>query len=73
MNLNRTAKGLEVRGRVVDPQWWPVSERVAVIIPTQQTALEPNEAIKARLLLEGVRPDVTRAGVRVEVTGVIFD
>ena len=72
-DTGRVIKGLEVRGTLIDPQGEPVSERVAVIIPTQQTAIEPNEAIKARLLLEGVRPEPTHAGVRVEVTGVIFD
>lgn len=72
-DTGRVIKGLEVRGTVVDTQGSPMNERVAVIIPTQQTALEPNEAIKARLLLEGVRPEATRVGSRVEVTGVIFD
>jgi hypothetical protein len=69
----RIIKGLELRGTVVDPQGSPVGRRVAIIIPTQQTAIEPDEAIKARLLLEDVRPEAKRAGARVEVTGVIFD
>ncbi len=72
-DTGRVIKGLEVRGTVVDRQGVAVSERVAVIIPTQQTAIEPNEAIKARLLLECLRPEPTHAGVRLEVTGVIFD
>ncbi|MGH9852061.1 MAG: hypothetical protein ACREBD_19670 [Blastocatellia bacterium] len=72
-NTGRVIKGLEVRGTAVDRQGGAVSERVAVIIPTQQTAIEPNEAIKARLLLKDIRPEASHAGVRMEVTGVIFD
>jgi hypothetical protein len=69
----RVIKGLEVRGSVVDHEGRSMSERVAVIIPTQQTAIEPNEEINARLLLEGVSPEATRAGVRMEVTGVVLE
>ncbi len=72
-DTGRIIKGLEVRGTVVDSQGSPLNELVAVVIPAQQAAIEPNEAIKARLLLEGVRPDAARASVRMEVTGVIFD
>ena len=72
-DTGRVIKGLEVRGTVVDRQGGVVSEPVTVIIPTQQTAIEPNEAIRARLLLEGLRPETTHASVRVEVTGVIFE
>jgi len=43
----------------------PVSDRIAVIIPTQQTTIEPNEEINARLLLEIARPEAIHAGVRV--------
>ncbi len=64
---------LAMRGAVVDSQRTPVSERVAVLIPTQQTAIEPNEAIKSRLLLKGIKPEASRADVRMEVTEVIFD
>ena len=72
-DTGRIIKGLEVRGTVVDSQGSPLSELVAVVIPTQQTAVEPNEAIKARLLLEGVGPEANQVGVRMEVTGVILD
>jgi hypothetical protein len=72
-DTGRIIKGLEVRGTVVDSQGIPLSELVAVVIPTQQTAIEPNEAIQARLLLEGVGPEAAQVGVRMEVTGVIFD
>jgi len=72
-HTGRVIKGLEVRGTVVGEQGELVSEQIAVIIPTQQTAIEPNEAVNARFLLEGVRPEAARASVRLEVTGVIFD
>lgn len=72
-DTGRIIKGLEVCGTVVDSQGNPLSGLVAVVIPTQQTVIEPNEAIKARLLLEGVGPEAAQAGVRMEVTGVIFD
>lgn len=58
---------------VFDAQVFPVRERMAVIIPTQQVALEPNEAIKARILLEDIKLEVERAKIRVEVTGSLFD
>lgn len=70
-DTGRLIKGLEMRGTVVDLQGSPVSELVAVVIPTQQTAIEPNEAIKARLLLAAALPDATSVGVRLEVTGVM--
>ena len=47
--------------------------RTAVIIPTRQTVLEPNEVIKARILLEDIRMDVKRANIRMEVTRALFD
>lgn len=72
-DTGRIIKGLEVCGKVIDSQGSPLSELIAVVIPTQQTAIEPNEVIKARLLLEGVGPEAAQAGVRMEVTGVIFD
>jgi hypothetical protein len=72
-DTGRVINGLEMRGIVFDAQGFPSLERTAVIIPTQQTALEPNEVIKARILLEDVEPEVKRAKVRMEVTGVLFD
>jgi hypothetical protein len=72
-DTGRVIKGLEVRGTVIDHQGRPVSERVAVVIPTQQIAIEPYEEINARLLLESARPEATHTGARVAVTGLIFD
>lgn len=69
----RIIKGLEVRGTAVDSQGSPLSELIAIVIPTQQTAIEPDEAIKVRLLLRGVRPEAAQADLRMGVTGVIFD
>lgn len=72
-DTGRVIKWLEVCGTVVDSQGNPLSQLVAVVIPTQQRAIEPNEVIKARLLLEGVGPEPAQACARMLVTGVIFD
>jgi hypothetical protein len=69
----RTVRGLEMRGTVLDAQSSPLRERTVVIIPARQTALEPDEAINVRILLEGVSPDSQRAGLLMEVTGVHLD
>jgi hypothetical protein len=72
-NTGRTLRGLEMRGAVFDAQSSLLRERTVVIIPAQQTALEPEEAISVRILLEGLSPEAERAGVLMEVTGVHFD
>ncbi len=72
-DTGRIIKGLEVCGTVVDSQGNQLSELVKVVIPAQKTAIEPNEAIKTRLLLKGVGPESAQAAVRMSVTGVIFD
>jgi hypothetical protein len=72
-DTGRVIKGLEVRGALVDPHRGTMSERVAVVIPAQQSAIEPNEAIKARVMLAGINPEALHGGVGLEVTGVIFD
>ncbi|HEV2913777.1 MAG TPA: hypothetical protein VGX92_10910 [Pyrinomonadaceae bacterium] len=69
----RTVSGLEMRGTVLDAQSSRLRERTVVVIPARQTALEPDEAINVRILLEGISPDLERAGVLMEVTGVHFD
>ena len=68
-----TIRGLEMRGAVLDAQSSRLRERTVVVIPARQTALEPDEAINVRILLEGISPDAERAGVLMEVTGVHFD
>jgi hypothetical protein len=72
-DTGRTINGLEMRGIVFDAQGSPVKERIAVIIPTQQAALEPNEVIKAHILLDGFKLEAERANIRMEVTGLLFD
>jgi hypothetical protein len=69
--IARNDKGLTVI--VFDAQGFPVRERRAAIIPTQQVALEPNEVIKAHILLEDIKLEVERAKIRVEVTWPLFD
>src|SRR5262245_15911584 len=45
-----------MRGALVYPQGSIYNQRTAVIFPTQQTALEPNEVIKVHIPLECVKP-----------------
>lgn len=71
-NTGRTITGLEVRGAVVDPNGNPVRERTVVVIPNQQAALEPEERISVRIVLENISPEAERAGVEMEITGVKF-
>src|ERR1044072_8775862 len=72
-NTGRTISGLEVRGAVVDTENSIVRERTVAVIPLQQTALEINEAINVRILLEGVDRDADRARAVLEVTGITFE
>jgi hypothetical protein len=44
-----------------------------VVVPTRQSALEPEETINVSILLEGVRPEARSPVPLVEVTGVRFD
>jgi hypothetical protein len=68
----RTISGLEIRAALLDPQYFSVSERSVLIVPARQTVLEPGEAIKVRLLLEGVSPAAERVSPLLEVTGIGF-
>jgi hypothetical protein len=72
-NTGRTIHGLEMRGAVFDAQNAVLRERTVVVIPARQTALEPEEAISVRILLEGLNPEAERAGGLMEVTGVQVD
>ena len=69
----RTISGLEVRAGVLDSRHFSVGERTVLIVPARQTALEPGEAIKVRVLLEGVGPATERMNPLMEVTGIGFD
>ncbi len=69
----RTISGLEMRGAILDAQNSTVRERTVVVIPTRQTALEPDEAINVRILLENLNKDSERARMAMEVTGIRFD
>jgi len=71
--MERTISGLEMCGAVLDAQSSGLRERIVVAIPAQQNALEPDEAINVRILLEGISPDADSADVLMEVTGVHFD
>jgi len=72
-NTGRTISGLEMRGAIIDAQNSTLRERIVMVIPARQTALEPGEAIGVRVLLEGLGKDSERAGMVLEVTGLRFD
>jgi hypothetical protein len=69
----RTLAGLEVKASVVDHQGKPVKERTVVVLPNaQQTELEQNRAMLARVRLEGFTDSDDRANIKMEVTGFSF-
>ena len=68
----RTISGLQMRGAIVDAEKTSVRERTVVIIPARQTALEPDEAINVRILLENLSEELVRAHLVLEVTGLRF-
>lgn len=69
----RTITGLEMRGKVVDPDNNPVRERVFIPLPSQrQQELEPNRTTQARVVLEGISKDDVRANIGMEVEAVRF-
>ena len=69
----RTISGLEIRAALLDSQLFSVSERTVLIVPARQTVIEPGEAIKVRMMLEGVGPAARRVTPLMEVTGIGFD
>lgn len=69
----RTISGLEIRAGVLDSRHLSVGERTVLIVPARQTAIEPGEAIKVRVLLEVVGPATERMNPLMEVTGIGFD
>lgn len=72
-NTDRALSGLELRGAVLDAQSSALRERTVIVVPAQQTALEPGEAVGVRILLEGISPEAERTGVLMEVSGVRFE
>lgn len=69
----RAITGLEVRGAVVDNQAATVGERTTIIIPARQAQLKPDETMNVRVLIEGIKPEADRSGLRLEVTGLRFE
>jgi hypothetical protein len=63
---------LEIRGALLDRNEATVRERTVVVIPSRQTALEPNEVITVRILLENIDKESDRARLRLEVTALSF-
>jgi len=73
---NRTARtigGLELRAAMLDSQNKVVRERTVVVVPARQTALDQDEAINVRILLENISKDSERSHLVMEVSGVRFD
>jgi hypothetical protein len=70
---DRTLSGLEMRGLIFDEQMSVVRECSVMVIPSRQTALEPGEAIRVRILLDDVRPDDSLSGMLMEVTALRVD
>lgn len=68
----RNLNGLEVRAAVVDLEGKPVKERIVVLIPARQPALDNNQTMKAQVLLEGIHKNSTLANIKMEVTGFSF-
>jgi hypothetical protein len=66
----RTITGLEVRGAVVDPDGNTIRERIVSVVPKFQEVIEPNQTMKARVVLEGISKDAVRANIVMEVAGV---
>jgi hypothetical protein len=71
-NTGRTISGMELQGAIVDSHGSLVRERTVVVIPTRQTALEPDEAMNVRILIENIDPDSDRGHVSLEVTALRF-
>jgi len=69
----RTINGLEMRGAILDTTNATLRERTVAVIPGQQTALENDEAINVRILLEGIQRDSDRSHAVLEVTGITFE
>lgn len=69
----RTIKGLAMRGAILDTANSTLRERTVAVIPAQQTALENDEAINVRILLEGIHRDSDRARTVLEVAGITFE
>jgi hypothetical protein len=68
-----TINELEMRGVVFNQRRVPVGERTVSVIPTQRASLEPDEAMKARILIEGLPRRAHHNGIDMEVTGVRFE
>jgi hypothetical protein len=72
-STGQTINELEVRGVVFNEKREPVGERTVSVIPKQRASLKPNEAMKARILVEGIPPKVHRKEINMEVTGLRFE
>jgi len=70
---NMTGKaitGLEIKVTVVDQMNKPVKERILTVVPSQKEALQPNEVIPVRVMIDGFKKDDDRAMIRWKVTAI---
>ena len=72
-STGQTISELEMRGVVFNERREPVGERTVNVIPEQRASLEPDETMKARILIEGIPRRAHRKGIDMEVTGVRFE
>jgi hypothetical protein len=68
----RTISGLELKGSVVDLEGKTIKDKIVVVIPSQADVLENNKTMEARIKIEGISQEATRANIKMEVTGVKF-
>lgn len=69
----RAIHGLEMRGAVIDLKGSVIGERTVIPVPAQQTALEPDEVMRVRIIFQDVEPGAERLNARLEVTAVLFE
>ena len=69
----RAIQGLEMYGAVVDLWGAVVGERTVMPVPAQQTALEPDEVMRVRIIFQDVEPEAGQLSARLEVKAVLFE
>ncbi|HVF57479.1 MAG TPA: hypothetical protein VM934_15095 [Pyrinomonadaceae bacterium] len=68
----RTINGLELRATSLDSAGEIIKARTVIPVPGRQPELEPNRTITFPVLLEGFKPGVVPAQLKLELTAVRF-
>ncbi|HZN08340.1 MAG TPA: hypothetical protein VFB65_16200 [Pyrinomonadaceae bacterium] len=71
-NTGSPITGMELRGAIADSHGSLIRERTVVVVPAKQTVLEPDEAMKVRILIESIDRDSDRRHISLEVTALRF-